>query len=48
VDHLEYQCIGQAGQTQAISLEEGLAWEGLKDEDAEEEETNWRDSLSDI
>ncbi|QDZ25899.1 hypothetical protein HOP50_19g84480 [Chloropicon primus] len=29
VDHVEYQCVGPAGQKQTLSLEEGLQWEGL-------------------
>lgn len=59
VDHVEYQCVGQAGQKQAISLEEGLRWEGLVQGrgtearhggggEYDDDEDDWRESLSDL
>ena len=56
---MEYQCVGQAGQKQAISLEEGLRWEGLVQGrgtearhggggEYEYDEDDWRESLSDL
>ncbi len=50
VDHVEFQCVGPAGQMQAVPFEEGLKWEGITPPGAsdEDEEEDWRKALSDL
>ena len=54
---MEYQCVGPAGQRTSVSLEDGMRWEGIldddeatnddeaDDDDEAEDQHNWRNQL---
>ena len=48
---MEYQCVGPVGQRTSVSLEDGMRWEGIldddeaDDDDEAEDQHSWRNQL---